>query len=156
MDNAALKGIRIVEFASMVSGPYCGKLLADLGADVIKAEPPEGDPARKMGPFPDDIPHPEKSGLFLYNNTNKRGITIDLCSPDDIDTFKRLIQWADALIDNHPPQVLEGVGLDWETLHKLNPSLIYTCITPYGRTGPRAGVKGDELTLFHALHINHN
>jgi len=150
MGKAALEGIKIVEFANMVSGPYCGKLLADLGADVIKVEPSAGDEARTTGPFPDNEPHPEKSGLFLYNNTNKRGIVLDLCLSDDLETFKSLIRWADALIDNHPPHVLAAIGLDWDALHRLNPYLIYTSITPYGRTGPRADVKGDELTLVHA------
>jgi crotonobetainyl-CoA:carnitine CoA-transferase CaiB-like acyl-CoA transferase len=73
MDGRALEGIKVVEFSRMVSGPYCGKLLADMGADVIKVEPPEGDPARRTGPFPEGEPHPEKSALFLYNNTNKCG-----------------------------------------------------------------------------------
>ena len=75
----------------MVSGPYCGKLLADLGAEVIKVEPPEGDPARLEGPFPGDDPHPEKSALFLYLNTSKRGITLDLNRSDDLETFKKLL-----------------------------------------------------------------
>jgi crotonobetainyl-CoA:carnitine CoA-transferase CaiB-like acyl-CoA transferase len=121
-----------------------------MGADVIKVEPPEGDPARSFGPFPTTAPNPEQSGLFLYNNTSKRGIILDLTSAEGLDAFKNLIKWADALIDNHAPSVLENVGLNWEALHQLNPSLVYTSITPYGRTGPRSNVKGDELTLIHA------
>ena len=78
MSQSALSGIKVVELATMYSGPYCGKLLADLGAEVIKVEPPEGDPARIEGPFPEDEPHPEKSALFLYLNTSKRGVTLDL------------------------------------------------------------------------------
>jgi len=150
MSKAALEGIKIIEFATMVSGPYCGKLLADMGADVIKIESPEGDPARMTGPYPNDVPHPEKSGLFLYNNTNKRGMILDLSLPDDLESFIKLIQWADILIDNHPPHILEDFGLDWDSLHHMNPKLIYTSITPYGRSGPRHHVKGDELTLIHA------
>jgi len=143
----------VVEYATMVAGPYCGKLFADLGADVIKVEPSEGDPARTFGPFPNDKLHLEKSALFLYNNTSKRGITLNLDKPAGIEVFQRLSKWADILIDNHPPQHLERLGLDYETLKKLNPGLIYTSITPYGRTGPRADVKGDELTIIHAAGL---
>jgi crotonobetainyl-CoA:carnitine CoA-transferase CaiB-like acyl-CoA transferase len=150
MAQSALKGIKVVEFATMVSGPYCGKLLADMGADVIKVEPPEGDTARLAGPFPKSEPHPERSGLFLYLNTSKRGVKLDLDSPEDLDEFKHLLRWADVCIDNHHPSRLEGLGLSWEALQALNQGLIYTSITPYGRTGPRASVKGDELTIIHA------
>ena len=81
MNDGALSGLKVLEYGEFVSAPYCGKLLADLGADVIKVEKPGvGDRARKQGPFPQDIPHPEKSGLFLYLNTNKRGVTLNLKS----------------------------------------------------------------------------
>jgi len=150
MARGALTGLKVLEYATMVSGPYCGKLFADLGADVIKVEPPEGDPARHFGPFPKSGPHPERSALFLYNNTSKRGITLDLDKAAGLAAFKRLLQWADVLIDNHPPQRLEKLGLGWEAIHEMNPRLIYTSITPYGRTGRRANVKGDEVTLIQA------
>jgi crotonobetainyl-CoA:carnitine CoA-transferase CaiB-like acyl-CoA transferase len=150
MAGATLNGIRVVEYTAMVAGPYCSKLLADLGADVIKVEPPEGDPARDFGPFPDDKPHPEKSALFLYNNTSKRGVTLNLKTAEGKELFTRLIQWTDVLIDNYPPGHLASIGFNDKVIQKLNPRLIYTSITPYGRTGPRAQVKGDELTLAHA------
>ena len=150
MTSSALEGIRVVEYATMVSGPYCGKLLADLGAEVVKVEPPEGDPARAAGPFPEEAADPEKSALFLYLNTSKRGVTLDLDLAEDLARFRRLAAWADILIDNHPPSRLEGLGMSWEALHGLNPSLVYVSITPYGRTGPWAGAPGDELTLIHA------
>jgi len=150
MSKDALSGLRVVEYADMVSGPYCGKLLADLGAEVVKIEPPEGDPARTAGPFPEETADPEKSALFLYLNTSKRGVTLDLDLPEDLARFRRLAAWADILIDNHPPSRLEGLGLSWEALHELNPSLVYVAITPYGRTGPRAGEPGDELTIINA------
>ncbi|MDP2919153.1 MAG: CoA transferase [Dehalococcoidia bacterium] len=145
-----LHGIKILEYTEMVAGPYCGKLFADLGADVIKIEPPEGDRARCFGPFPDDKPHPEKSALFLYNNTSKRGVTLDLNKHAGKDAFKRLLQWADVLIDNHPNGHLAQLGFEDATIQAINPHLIFTCITPYGRTGPREDVKGDELTIAHA------
>ena len=150
MTEGALSGIKVIELATMVSGPYCGKLLADMGANVIKVEPPEGDPSRQCGPFPKSGPHPERSALFLYNNTSKRGVTLNLDRPEGLDMFKRLLSWSDVLIDNHPSQRLESLGLSWEAMCQLNPALVYTSITPYGRTGPRADVKGDELTIIHA------
>jgi crotonobetainyl-CoA:carnitine CoA-transferase CaiB-like acyl-CoA transferase len=150
VSEKALQDLKIIEFASMVSGPYCGKLMADLGANVVKIETREGDPARSFGPFPVRGSHAECSGLYLYNNTSKRGITLNLSRPEGLETFKKLIVWADVLIDNHPPAVLENLGLGWETIHQLNRELVYTSITPYGRTGPRSKVLGDELTLIQA------
>ena len=151
MSRGAFEGVKIVEYATMVSGPYCAKLFADMGADVIKVEePPAGDPARRRGPFPNDEPHPERSGLFLYLNTSKRGITLDLNKPAGLDVFARLVASADVLIDNHPVERLESLGLGWDELHRLNPQLIVASMTPYGRSGPRARNKGGELTSFHA------
>ncbi|MBI4767304.1 MAG: CoA transferase [Deltaproteobacteria bacterium] len=149
MTPKALNNLKVLEFAQEVSGPYCGKLFADLGAEVIKVETPEGDPSRNYGPFPDDQAHPEKSALFLYLNTNKQGVVLDLNSEGGRDRFGKLVQWADILIDNHPADVLEKSGFDWIQLQRLNPGLIYISITPYGRTGPRAKVKGGELTVSH-------
>lgn len=150
MSKRALDGVKVVELANMISGPYCGKLLADMGADVIKVELPGGDPARQVGPFPNDEPHPERSGLFLYNNTSKRGMVLDLNEAEGLEKFKNLVSWADILIENISPTFLADLGLDWESLHTLNPGLIYTAISPYGRTGPKSKLKGDELTLIHA------
>ena len=152
MVGGALGGIKVVEFATMVSGPYCGKLLADMGADVVKVEPFEGDPSRQCGPFPKSGPHPERSALFLYNNTSKQGVTLnpDKDKSEGLEAFRRLLKWADVLVDNHPPRYLESLGLSWEAMCQLNPALIYTSITPYGRTGPRADIKGDELTIIQA------
>jgi crotonobetainyl-CoA:carnitine CoA-transferase CaiB-like acyl-CoA transferase len=151
VNPGAFQGVKIVEYATMVSGPYCGKLFADMGADVVKVEePPSGDPARRRGPFPRDEAHPERSGLFLYLNTSKRGIALDLDRPDGLEAFRRLVAWADVLIDNHPPERLESLGLGWDELRQQNPGLILASLTPYGRTGPRAQAKGGELTSFHA------
>ncbi len=92
MTRGAFTGAKVVEYATMVSGPYCAKLFADMGADVIKVEePPAGDPARQRGPFPGDQPHPERSGLFLYLNTSKRGVTLDLDRPSGCEAFRRLL-----------------------------------------------------------------
>jgi len=150
MVHLALEGIKIIEYSMTISGSYCGKLLADMGADVIKIEPPEGDPSRFFGPFPKTGLHPEKSARFLYLNTSKRGITLDLETSGDKEMFSSLLRRADILIDDHASLHLESIGFCWDELLKINPGLIYISITPYGRTGSRANVKGDELTLIHA------
>jgi len=147
MSNSALDGLKVVEFGTMIAGPYCAKMLGDLGADVVKVEPPNGDPARDAGPFPNDEAHPERSALYLYLNTSKRGVTLNLSNSGDMKQFKKLLTWADVLVDNHHPNILAACGLEWDAIHALNPRLVYTCITPYGRTGPRSDVPGDELTL---------
>jgi crotonobetainyl-CoA:carnitine CoA-transferase CaiB-like acyl-CoA transferase len=149
--SGAFEDVTVVEFAGMVSGPYCGKLLADMGADVLKIEErPDGDPARARGPFPDDTPDAERSGLFLYLNANKRSVALDVAKPACREILFRLVDWADVLIDDHSPGVLDGIGFDWGTLHGRNRNLILTSITAYGRSGPRAGRKGTDLTGYHS------
>jgi CoA:oxalate CoA-transferase len=151
MTDGALAGLRLLEYGQLVSAPYCAKLLADLGAEVIKIEEPSaGDPARHRGPFPDDIPHPEKSGLFLYVNTNKLGVTLDPRTPTGRLIFQRLAQEADVLIEDRPPGEMERLGLDYATLSALNPALIVTSITPFGQTGPYKDYKCHHLNLYHA------
>ena len=151
MSDGALQGVRLLEYGQLVSAPYCAKLLADLGAECIKIEePPAGDPARRRGPFPDDIPHPEKSGLFLYVNTNKLGITLDPSTPTGRLIFQRLAQEADVLIEDRPPGEMERLGLDYAALSALNPALIVTSITPFGQTGPYKDYKCYHLNLYHA------
>jgi len=149
MNGRALEGIRVVECATMVSGPYCGKLLGDMGADVIKIEPPGGDPSRACGPFPNGDKDPEKSALFLYNNTSKRGVTLDIGKPERRDALERLLRWADIFIENYPPDYFASLGFGWDAVHRMNRGLVYVSLTPYGRTGPRASIKGDELTITH-------
>jgi len=147
----ALQGVRVLELANLVSGPYCAKLLADLGADVVKIEEPlKGDEARRRGPFPDDVPHPERSGLFLYLNTNKRGITLDIKRATGKGIFKKLVKWADILVEDRPPGELKGLGLDYESLRTINPRLIMTSITPFGQTGPYRNYKAYHLNSYHA------
>ena len=150
MAETALDGLNVLEYCQMISGPYCGKLLADLGAEVIKVEqPPAGDAARTRGPFPDDVPHPEKSGLFIYLNSNKRGITLDLRTTRGMTIFKELVSGADILVENNPPQVMKRLGLNYETLKEVNPRLIMTSITPFGQTGPYRDYKATELIIYH-------
>jgi len=151
MTEGALDGIKVVEYCSFVSGPYCTKLLADLGAEVVKIEPPgEGDEARKRGPFLHDSAHPEQSGLFLYLNTNKLGITLNLDSAAGKNILKRLIASADVFVEDKPPGKMKELGLDYDVLKEINPRLVMTSITPFGQTGPYRDYKAYYLNTYHA------
>ncbi|HEX3962951.1 MAG TPA: CoA transferase [Trebonia sp.] len=151
MSEGPLSHLKVVEAAGLVSGPYCGKLLADFGADVIKVEPPgSGDAARRRGPFVDDRENPEASGLFLYLNSNKRGVTLNLRSAAGQDIFRDLIANADVLIEDWSPQEAARLGLDYDSLHALNPRLVVTSITPFGQTGPWSDYHAHYLNTFHA------
>ena len=149
MPDSALAGIRVVELGSEVSAPFCAKLFADYGADVIKVELPGGDVTRRWGPFPDDIPAEEKSGLFFFLNTNKRGVTLDPSRPEEREQLLGLLSRSDVFIENNPPQQMRDWGLDYATLCALNPELVMISITPFGQTGPYAGWKGRDLHAFH-------
>jgi len=145
-----LDGVTVLEYCSMVSGPYCTKIMADLGAEVIKIEPPvDGDPARQMPPFPGEKPHPEKSGLFFYLNTNKRGITLNPETPDGKQIFLKLIKTADVLVEDHPPGDIERMGLGYDALKSVNKGLIVTSITPFGLAGPYRDYKARSLNVSH-------
>ncbi|MDD5038808.1 MAG: CoA transferase [Dehalococcoidales bacterium] len=146
MKNGALSDLKVVEYSQFISGPWCAKSLADFGAEVIKVEEPgTGDQARSMGPFPDDIPHPEKSGLFLYLNTSKLGVTLNLKTKAGLKIFKELIREADILVENNPPRLIKELGIDYESLKKVNPRLIMTSVTPFGQTGPYRDYKACDL-----------
>lgn len=145
----ALSDVKVLDVTHYVAGPYCTKLLADYGAEVIKIERPgSGDPARRMGPFPGDDPHAEKSGLFLYLNTNKRGITLNLKNETGKKIFRELVRDVDILVENFEPRVMPGLGLDYETLARINPRLVMTSISNFGQTGPYRDYKASELILF--------
>ena len=146
--SSTLSDLRVIECAEGVAGPYCGKLLADLGADVIKIEPPGGDSARRFGPFPDDRPHLERSGQFLYLNANKRGITLDLTHADGGEALTRLAADADVLILDRPRSQLEALGIDVDALLAANERLVVTVVTPYGFTGPYRDWVGNAHTVY--------
>ena len=151
MADHALAGLRIIECGQMVSAAYATKLMADLGAEVIKIESPQsGDLARRRGPFPGGTPHPEKSGLFLYLNTNKRGITLDLRHHRGQELLHRLAGEADLLVHNVGPQEMAAHGIDFSALSQLNPRLVLTSITPFGLTGPHCNYQATDLTLWNA------
>jgi crotonobetainyl-CoA:carnitine CoA-transferase CaiB-like acyl-CoA transferase len=134
-----------------VAAPYATKLLADLGADVVKIEPPgRGDPSRARGPFPGAVPHPEKSGLFLYLNTNKRGIALDLTRAEGREVLRRLAATADLLVHDVHPADMAAHGLEWDALAGVNPRLVMTSITPFGLTGPHARFRATDVVLWNA------
>jgi crotonobetainyl-CoA:carnitine CoA-transferase CaiB-like acyl-CoA transferase len=148
MAPCALEGLRVVELATGISGPYCGKLLAGLGAGVIKFEPPGGDPTRFDGPFPGDVPDPERSGLFLHLNTGKRSVVLDLAGGDGRRTLERLLAPADVLILSHRPSELRAIGLDLDALRRRYPRLVIVDVTSFGLTGPYAEYRGGELIVY--------
>ena len=150
MTGHALGHIRILDCSQFVAGPYCAKLLADLGAEVIKVEPPGGDVARRRGPFWHDVPSAETSGLFLYLNTGKLGVTLDLGKASGRDILRRLAGEAGILVEDFPPGTLEGWGLGYESLCQNNHSLIMTSITPFGQSGPYCDYKAYYLNSFHS------
>lgn len=150
MAQGSLTGIKVIEYCDFVAGPYCTKQFADLGAEVIKIERPEGDEARKRGPFKDNVPNPETSAVFLYHNTNKKGVTLNLESPKGREMFKKLIADADVFVEDCAPGELAQLGLGYEDLKKLNPRLIMTSITPFGQDGPYRDYKSYYMNTYHA------
>lgn len=146
MSESALSGIRVIDLSQGIAGPYCTKLLADCGAEVIKVEPPDGgDVSRSLGPFPDDIPHQEKSGLFLHLNTNKKSVTLDVSKASGRIILKKLLAKADVLMESYPPGHLASLGLGYDDLKGDFPDLIYTSITPFGQTGPYRDYQGNSI-----------
>jgi hypothetical protein len=149
MSSGALAGIRVVELGQMVSAPYCAKLFSDYGADVIKLELPAGDAARNWGPFPADEPHPEKSGLFAFLNTNKRSVKLDPADAAGREVLLDLLAEADILVENFLPKQWRAWGLDYNELSARNPNLVMVSITPFGQTGPYADWNGYDLNAYH-------
>ena len=149
MAQMALSDITVLDFTHWIAGPYCSKLLADYGADVVKVERPGiGDAARAMGPFPNDEPHPEKSGTFLHLNTNKRSITLDLKTDGGRRAALALAARADVAIESFRPGTMERFGLGFEALSAANPALVMTSISNFGQTGPYRDWRGSEIIFY--------
>jgi len=149
MVEQALSDVKVLDLTWHIAGPYCTKYLADYGADVIKVERPgAGDPARSMGPFYQDDPHGEKSGLFLHLNTDKRSITLNLKSDTGKKLFRELVKEADILVESFRPHVMPGLGLDYQTLEKTNPRLVMTSISSFGQTGPYKEFKATDMIIY--------
>jgi crotonobetainyl-CoA:carnitine CoA-transferase CaiB-like acyl-CoA transferase len=137
---------RVLDLADE-KGAYCGKLLADLGAEVIKVEPPCGDKMRLRGPFFKNEVHPEKSLFFLYFNTSKGSITLDIESSAGQEILKKLVKKADVVLESFPVGYLAKLGLDYPKLKKVNPKIVTTSITPYGQKGPLSGYKAKDINI---------
>ena len=149
MSEGALEGLRILDLTQGVAGPYCTKLLSDYGADVIKIERPDGgDPSRRAGPFPDDEPHPERSGLFLDLNTGKRSLTLNLKTESGQRILRRLAAWADAVVENFRPGTLTRLGLSDEQLAEANPAAALVSISNFGQHGPYRDFEADDMLLY--------
>ena len=142
-----LSGYRALDLAGPM-GVYCGKLLADMGADVIKVEPPGGDPMREIGPFIDGRPGPDRSLYWLHFNTNKRSVTLDVNTPEGAATLRRLALASDVLLETGPPGYLDSLGLGYASLATDAPGLVYASITPFGQTGPYRNFKASDLVGF--------
>ncbi len=144
--DGALAGLRVLDLANYRGG-LCARLLADMGADVIKIEPPGGEAGRRIGPFVDNRPHRDRSLFFWFYNLNKRAVTLDLQRPAATAIVKRLASAADLIIENFAPGRLAELGLGWEVLEQVNPALILLSIAPFGQTGPYRDFRADDTVL---------
>ena len=142
-----LEGIRVLDLTRDVAGPYATKLFADFGADVLKVEPLDGDPSRRYGPFFGDDDHPEKSGLFLHLNTNKRSVTLDVATEEGAETVRRLAATSHIVFEDFAPGQMDAWDIGWETLSAGRDDLVLCSITPFGQTGPYRDFRGSEITL---------
>ena len=148
MPEGALEGVKVLDLTHHIAGPWCTKLLADFGADVLKVERPAGDPARSMPPFYHDEIDGEKSLLFLYLNTSKRGVTLNLKTQQGVQILKDLVADADLLVENYSPRVMPSLGLDYETLRVLNPALVMVSISNFGQTGPYRDYRATDIVEY--------
>ena len=139
-----LSGIRVLDLTDD-KGQLGGKLLGDLGADVIKIERPSGDASRQIGPFFHDIIDPERSLYWFAFNVNKRGITLNIGSADGQEIFKKLVATADVVLESFPVGYLDSLGLGYESLRRNNPKLVMSSITPFGQDGPYRDFKGADI-----------
>ncbi|MBW2090796.1 MAG: CoA transferase [Deltaproteobacteria bacterium] len=145
--DGMLSPYRVLDLADE-KGSFCGKLMGDMGADVIKIEKPGGDSARNIGPFYHDEADPEKSLYWYSMNTSKRGITLDIDKPEGADIFKKLVATADFVVESFPPGHMDKLGLGYSDLEKLNPGIIMVSVTPFGQTGPFKDFKGPDIVMW--------
>ena len=155
IDNAALSDLRVLDLSNGIAGAFCAKLFADFGADVIKVEPPGGDPTRSLGPFPDGNADAEAGGMFIYLNANKRGATLNLESERGATLAANLIAKADVLVESFAPGAMERIGLSYDALSRDNPALVIVSITPFGPTGPWRDWQATELVEYAASGLSY-
>ena len=137
MVNSALDGLRVIDFTTTIAGPHCGRMLADLGAEVIKIEAPEGDMMRTRPPLRNGA-----STSFGQLNAGKKSVALDLKSPRGAEAARRLVATADVVVENFRPGVMGRFGLDYAALKEIKPDIVYCAISGYGQTGPSAGLAG--------------
>ncbi len=142
----ALDGLRVLDLTDY-RGQLCARLMADMGADVIKVEPPAGDLSRRIGPFVDNTPHRDRSLFFWFYNLNKRSLTLDLAQPRGVEILRALARSADVVIESFKPGRMREIGLGWEDLQRVNPALILLSIAPFGQTGPFRDFAADDTVL---------
>src|SRR5215831_451932 len=135
MNTDILRGVRVLDFTTTIAGPHCARLLADLGADVVKIESPDGDLMRTRPPL-----RGSASSYFGQLNAGKRSLVLDLKRPEAVSIVKRLVAAADLLVENFRPGVMTRLGLDYASLQPLRPELVYCAISGYGQTGPSSGL----------------
>jgi crotonobetainyl-CoA:carnitine CoA-transferase CaiB-like acyl-CoA transferase len=152
---SAFSDIRIIDLSTGVSGPFCSKLFADFGADVIKIEPPAGDESRRLGPFPDDEDDPEASGIFQYLNTNKRSVTLDVTTPTGLGLLRELISDADIVIESYAPDTMSQMGLGYPEIQNLRNDAILVSVTPFGQTGPWRDYQATDIVQYAASGIGY-
>ena len=149
MLDTALGQFKVIDLSTHIAGPLAAKMFADYGSEVLKVEPaPAGDPARCVGPFFHDDPHPEKSLLFFYLNCNKRGVSLNLETAAGRKLLLDLIKDADVLLESFPAGYLASLGLGYDELERVNPGLVVTSITPFGQFGPYRDYAGSDLVYY--------
>ena len=149
MSDQALSKLRVIDLSHYMAGPYCTKLLAGFGAEVVKIEPPKtGDKMRGVGPFFEDKEGLDRSIPFLWLNTGKKSLTLNLKSREGADLFKKLVKDADVVVENFSPSVLKGLGLDYPALKKINPRLVMASISNFGQTGPYRDFEAEEIEAY--------
>lgn len=158
MSQTVLEGIRVLDFGRYIAGPYCAALLGDMGAEVIRIEKRDGSEDRTLIPVlhaPDGTPR--EGAMFLQMNRNKRGLTLDPMHPSARPVMERLIATADVVVANLPPQTLTQMGLDWSTVHRINPRTVLTTVSAFGRGGPyehRLGFDGVAQAMSGAVYLS--
>ena len=151
----ALSDLRVIDLSTDVAGPFCAKLFADFGADVIKVEHPQGgDEARGIGPFLGPAEPAESSGLFIYLNTNKRGVTLNLESQQGAFLLRQLINTANVVVESFPPGEMEDMGLGFESLQQASPGIILVSVTPFGQDGPWSEYQATDIVEFAASGLS--
>ena len=145
---AALEGVSVLDLTHCIAGPYCTRLLAGFGADVLKVEPPAGERGRRMAPFFHDEPGPDTSLPFVYLNAGKRGVTLNLKSEAGRGMLKSLLPETDVLVENFAPRVMPSLGLDYEALREIAPHLVMVSISNFGQSGPYRDYKAADIVEY--------